>query len=264
VAAVALFVLTELRIPAPLLDPRVFADRALAASAVTITALFAATFGFFFLGMQYAQLILGYSALRAAVAFAPFAVPVIALSVLSHRYAPRWGPGRVLAGGLALIAVGFAAMLMLRADSSYPDLLGPTLVVGAGIGLATTPATSTIMLALRDDQQGVASAINDTAREVGAAVGMAVAGSVLAGRYAADVASQLAGVPAPLAEQIADGFGRATAIAQTMGPAGRPIMTAAQHAFLTAMHSATSVLAVLAAASAVAVAAIATAGRAHS
>ncbi|SEH91982.1 drug resistance transporter, EmrB/QacA subfamily [Mycolicibacterium rutilum] len=262
--AAALFVLTERRMTAPLLDPRLFTDRLLAASAVTITALFAATFGFFYLGMQYAQLVLGYSALTAAGAFAPFAVPVVALSVLSHRIVPRWGPVRPLVAGLAVIAAGFASMLLLQPDSSYPNLLLSSVIIGAGIGLATAPATSTIMLALRDDQQGVASAINDTTRELGAAVGMAVAGSVLADRYAAEVSTRLAGLPRPLADEVADGFGKAVRIAQSLGPGGRPVAEASQQAFLTALHSSTTVLAVLSATAALAVAAISSARRTSS
>lgn len=260
VSAAGLFVLAELRMTAPLLDPRMFADRLLAASAVTITALFAATFGFFYLGMQYAQLVLGYSALMAAGAFAPFAVPVMALSVLSHRFVPRWGAARVLAAGMAVIAAGFATMLSLQAESSYLDLLLPSLIIGAGIGLATAPATSAIMLALRDEDQGVASAINDTTRELGAAVGMAVAGSVLAERYAAEVSSQLPALPRPLADEIADGFGKAVRIAESIGPNGQPIFEASQRAFLAGLHSATAVLAVMAAAAALAVVAITSKG----
>ncbi|MCV7279233.1 MFS transporter [Mycolicibacterium flavescens] len=255
--AAGLFVLAELRMRAPLLDPRLFTDRPLAASAVTITALFAATFGFFYLGMQYAQLVLGYSALTAAGAFAPFAVPVVALSVLSHRFVPRWGAGRLSAAGLAVIAVGFASMLSLQQDSSYLHLLVSSVIIGAGIGLATAPATSTIMLALRDEEQGVASAINDTTRELGAAVGMAVAGSVLADRYTSKVSTALADLPPPLGQQVADGFGKAVAIAESMGPGGLPILEASQQAFLSGLHSSTAVLAVLSASAALAVAAIA-------
>lgn len=255
--AAGLFVLAELRMRTPLLDPRLFTDRLLAASAVTITALFAATFGFFYLGMQYAQLVLGYSALTAAGAFAPFAVPVVALSVLSHRFVPRWGPARLSAAGMAVIAVGFTSMLTLQPDSSYLNLLLSSVIIGAGIGLATAPATSTIMMALRDEEQGVASAINDTTRELGAAVGMAVAGSVLADRYASQVSAALGELPAPLGEQVADGFGKAVKIAESMGPAGLPVLEASQAAFLSGLHSSTAVLAVLSASAAVAVAAIA-------
>lgn len=254
--AAAAFVVVEARRRNPLLDPVLFRDRAVAASAVTITAIFAATFGFFYLGMQYAQLILGYSALAAAVAFAPFAVPLVALSLLSFRYTPRWGLTRVLVTGMAVISAGFGCLLLLGPGSSFVALMVPTVIIGSGIGLCTAPATTTIMLSLRDERQGVASAINDTTRELGAAVGIAVAGSVLAERYTSEVTPQLWALPAPLREQIADGLGKAVHILEGLGPQAAPILDSSQRAFVTAMHSSALVIALMAAAAAIGVAVI--------
>jgi EmrB/QacA subfamily drug resistance transporter len=256
VAAVA-FVITGARQRNPLLDPTMFRNPQVAASAATITAIFAATFGFFYLGMQYAQLILGYSALTAAMAFAPFAIPLVVLSLMSFRYAPRWGLMRVLVLGLAVTAAGFLCMLALEPGSSYLTLMIPTVIIGAGIGLSTAPATSTIMLSLQDERQGVASAINDTTREVGAALGIAVAGSVLAQRYTSEITPTLSALPEPLRRQIADGFGMAMHVLDSMGPQAAPLVDASQRAFVTAMHSSASAIALLVAASAVVVAVVA-------
>jgi MFS family permease len=241
----------------PLLDPRLFKDPLIAASAVAITALFAATFGFFYLGIQYAQLIMDHSPLKAAAAFAPFAVPVVSLSVLSFWYAPLLGLKRVLVTGMVVIAAGFLCLLSLQPDSHYLNLMVPMVIIGAGIGLATAPATSAIMLSLRDERQGVASAINDTTRELGAALGIAVAGSVLAERYRHEVTPRLSMLPEPLREQLADAAGKAIHIGESMGPQGVPIVEASQRAFVTAMHSSTSVLGVMAAAAAVLIATVA-------
>jgi MFS family permease len=255
-AAVA-FGSVETRRAQPLLDLRLFKDPLIAASAVSITALFAATFGFFYLGIQYAQLIMGYSPLKAAAAFAPFTVPVVALSVLSFWYAPLLGLKRVLVTGMMVIAAGFLYTMSLQPDSSYLNLMVPMVIIGAGVGVSTAPATSTIMLSLSDERQGVASAVNDTTRELGAALGMAVAGSILAERYSREVRPQLTTLPEPLREQIADAVGKAIRIGESMGPQGVPIVEASQRAFVTAMHSASSVLAVMAAAAAMLIAVIA-------
>jgi MFS family permease len=237
-----LFVVVERRRPAPLLDVTVFADARFAASVATVVVMFAATFGFFYLAMQYAQLILGYSALTAAFAFAPFALPVVVLSALSFRFAPRLGLRTVLGAGLGLIAVGFASMTLLQQDSPYALLASTVLVIGSGIGLCTASATSAIMSSVRDERQGLGSAINDVAREVGAAIGIAIAGSVLAERYTDTVTSRLQ----PLPEMLRASPGQALQMADAMGARGDWIREAAVDAFVTATHAAALVLALIA------------------
>jgi Na+/melibiose symporter-like transporter len=196
--------------------------------------------------MQYAQLILGYSALSSALAFAPFALPVVALSALSFRFAPRLGLRTVLVVGLGLIAVGFASMLLLQRDSLYVLLALTVLVIGSGIGLCTAPATSAIMAAVRDERQGLGSAINDAARELGAAVGIAVAGSVLADRYTHTVASRLQPLPEVLRASVTESPGQALQLAGALGAEGERIREAAVAAFVTATHTAALVLAITA------------------
>jgi len=241
-----LFVIVERRRPMPLLDMALFADARFSAAVATVIALFASTFGFFYLAMQYAQLTLGYSALSAAVAFAPFALPVVALSALSFRFAPRLGLRSVLATGLGLIAVGFASMTLLHQDSPYLRLALTVLVIGSGIGLCTASATAAIMSGVRDERQGLGSAVNDAAREIGAAIGIAVAGSVLAERYTHIVGPRLPSLPDPLRAKVTDSPGAALQVADALGANGGRIREAALDAFLTATHSAAVVLAIAA------------------
>lgn len=242
-----LFVVVERQRPAPLLDMAVFTDARFAAAVATVVVLFASTFGFFYLAMQYAQLILGYSALAAALAFAPFALPVVVLSALSFRFAPRLGLRTVLAAGLGLIAVGFASMALLQRDSPYIALAVTVLVIGWGIGLCTASATSAIMAGVRDERQGLGSAINDAAREIGAAIGIAVAGSVLAERYTHSVAPRLESLPELVRAGVTDSPGQALQMADALGVEGERIREAAVAAFVTATHTAALVLAIIAA-----------------
>ncbi|MFG1934682.1 MFS transporter [Mycobacterium sp. NPDC048908] len=241
-----LFIVVERRRPAPLLDLAVFADARFAAAVVTIVVLFASTFGFFYLAMQYAQLILGYSALAAAFAFAPFALPVVVLSALSFRFAPRLGLRTVLGAGLGLIGIGFGCMVVLQPDSPYLLLAVTVLVIGSGIGLCTASATSAIMAAVRDERQGLGSAINDVAREIGAAIGIAIAGSILAERYTDTVTPRLQPLPEMLRAPISGSPGQALQMADAMSVSGEWIREAAVDAFTTATHAAALVLALIA------------------
>jgi predicted MFS family arabinose efflux permease len=152
-----------------------------ATGAATITVFFMAMFGFFFVMMQYVQLVMGYSPIKTAMAFCPLMLPMLTLSVLSGWYLPRLGLRLVVLPGLLLISAGFLWMRTLELNSPDWDMAWPLLVISTGIGFCTAPSTSAIMTAAPDEKQGVASAVNDTTREVGAALGIALAGSILAG-----------------------------------------------------------------------------------
>ncbi|BBZ45821.1 MFS transporter [Mycobacterium parmense] len=237
----------------PLLDVRLFGDPNFATGVATIVVLFGATFGFFYLGMQYVQQIMGYSPLMTAVAFGPFMVPLGIFSALSFWYVPRLGLRLVLFAGMLLMAVGFAWMRVLDLQSTYADLAWPTLVLSTGIGFCTAPTTSAIMGAVSDEKQGVASAVNDTSREMGGALGIAVAGSILAGRYSHELTPRLAAFPEPVRGPAADSLAKAVQVAGKLGPRGGQLAEISKAAFLTALHASTMVMAVLVAVAAVAI-----------
>lgn len=134
--------------------------------------LFGATFGFFYLGMQYMQLIRGYSALRTAIAFSPFIILLGLLSALSFWHLPKLGLRLVVTIGLGIMALGVLGMVRLDRDSSYYEITWNEIILRTGIGFWTAPTTSVIMRSVPEPKQGVASAVNDTAREVGAALGL--------------------------------------------------------------------------------------------
>jgi hypothetical protein len=226
----------ELRRTHPLLDIRLFSRPDFATGAVGITFLFFANFGFFFVAMQYMQLILGYSPLGTAFALVPLAVPILILGPTLHLYLPKVGLRTAVAVGLFLIAVGLFCMRVLDANSSYLEFVWPILIVSAGIGLCVAPTTSAIMGAVPDEKQWVASAVNDTTREVGAAVGIAVAGSVLAAQYHNLLSPGVAEFPQHVRESALDSLAHALAVAAQMGPQGRQVAQLAESAFLQSMH----------------------------
>jgi len=138
----------------PLLDVRLFGDPGFVTGVATIVILFGATFGFFYLGMQYVQQIMGYSPLMTAVAFGPFMVPLGIFSALSFWYVPKLGLRLVVFLGTLCMAVGFGCMHVLDLHSGYLDLAWPTLILSTGIGFCTAPTTSAIMGAVPDEKQG--------------------------------------------------------------------------------------------------------------
>lgn len=239
------FVVVELRRRHPLLDVRLFIRPDFTTGAIGITILFFANFGFFFIEMQYLQLVLGYSPLQTAFALAPLAVPILILGATMHLYLPKIGLRTAVALGLFLIGLGLFLMRYLDAESSFVDLVWSLLVTSAGIGLCVAPTTSAIMNAVPTEKQGVASAVNDTTREVGAAVGIAVAGSVLAAQYGTVLAPALAGFPEQVRAGALESLANALAIAEQMGPQGARLAELATAAFIDSMRLSLLVLAIV-------------------
>ena len=235
VALAFVFAIVELRRQNPLLDVRLFTRPDFATGSVGITFLFFANFGFFFVVMQYMQLILGYGPLQTAWALAPVAVPIIVLGATMHLILPKVGLRLVVAVGLLSMAVGLFSMRYLQADSAYIELVWPFLITSTGIGLCVAPTTSAIMNAVPTEKQGVASAVNDTTREVGAAVGIAVAGSVLAAQYTNALAPDLTSFPEQVRGPALDSLANALEIAKQIGPQGGGLAKLAESAFLDAM-----------------------------
>jgi predicted MFS family arabinose efflux permease len=242
VALAVVFGFVEMRRRHPLLDVRLFRRPDFATGSATITVFFLALFGFFFVIMQYIQLVMGYSPIKTALALSPLMVPMLTLSVLSQWYLPRMGLRLVVFIGLLLIATGFLWMLVLQIDSPYWDMMWPLLVMSAGIGFCTAPSTSAIMAAVPDEKQGVASAVNDTTREVGAALGIALAGSILAAKYGHVITPHLAAFPVPLRAPASHSLAQALEISKKVGPQGHQLAKLSQIAFLRAMQSSLLVL----------------------
>jgi EmrB/QacA subfamily drug resistance transporter len=245
VVMTAVFAAVELRRTHPLLDVRLFARPDFTTGSVGVTFFFLANFGFFFVSMQYMQLLLGYSPLQTALALGPLMVPVLLLSVTTPWHLPRLGLRLVVSTGLLLIAVGLFFTRILELDSPYVDIAWPLLIMATGIGLCTAPTTSAIMGAVPDEKQGVASAVNDTTREIGAAIGIAVAGSVLAAQYSQQLQLHLAALPETVRGAASNSLAEALEVAARLGPQGAQLSHFAQSAFLDAMQTSLTVLAVI-------------------
>jgi len=217
------FVLVELRIAHPMLDPMIFTHRRLSAGSLSIFIQFFVFYGFIFLVLQYLQIVRRDSALVAAVCMLPMAVTMMPTSRLAPRLAARFGPRAVCVTGLGAIAVALVVIAQMHAHTAYWHLAVGLLILGAGMGAAMTPATSAITSALPASQQGVASAMNDLSREVGGALGIAVLGSVATAIYRAHLS--LPGLPDSVADKARASFAVAAHL-------GGPIATQADSAFV--------------------------------
>ena len=253
-AALALlggFVAWELRRADPLLDPRLFRLRGFGAGTTSIAVQFFAFFGFIFVVLQYVQFVLGYSPLLAGLALAPLALLMMGLSPRVPRLLERFGPGHIGPLGLAAMAAGFLVLSTLGTDSSYWVLLAGLVLLGVGAALATTPATTAIVASLPPAKQGVASAVNDAAREVGGALGIAVLGSALADAYSSGVGDAVRAAPPELAHRAQEALPAALALAERLGAQGPVLAERAQAAFVDGLGAAMLIAAAAVAAAAV-------------
>jgi EmrB/QacA subfamily drug resistance transporter len=239
------FVAWELRQEHPLLDPRVFQLRKLSAGSVSIFIQFFAFFGFTFGMLQFLQGVRGDSPLIASVSVLPLGFTLMPMSRLTPGLTVRFGQRAVCIVGLTIMAIGLAVLAQMSGSTEYWAIVCGLVPLGAGMGLAMTPATSAITEALPAAQQGVGSALNDLSRELGGAFGIAVIGSVLTATYRSHL--HLPGVSAAITSQARASFGVAAHL-------GGPVTTHAQSAFVSGMHAALYVAAAAAALGAVVVA----------
>ena len=186
----------ELRAADPMLDLRFFRDPRFTAATSTITLIFFVMFGMLFVLTQYLQSVLGYTPLGAGVRLLPWAAVYLVAAPRSARLVERFGHRRVVSTGLAVVAVGLALLSRSTVHANYPFLALSMVVIAAGMGMTTAPSTGAIMVSLPLAKAGVGSAVNDTTRELGGALGVAVVGSILASLYRGDLAGRIAGLPA--------------------------------------------------------------------
>lgn len=221
VAAVLLvaFVRWEQRVETPMLDVSIFSNARFSAASLSVTLAFFALFGFIFMVTQYLQFVKGYGTLAAGVRTVPFAVAVGIASPISAKLAARIGSKVVVAGGLLSMAGGFLVAHATNASTHYSVIVVAMAFMGGGLGLTTAPATESIMGSLPPEKAGVGSAVNDTTRELGGTLGVAVVGSLMTSVYAARLTTSLSGqaLPPAAAAKMKESLGAAVAVADRVG-----------------------------------------------
>lgn len=236
--AIAAWALWALRTDRPLLDFRLFKIRSFAAGTVSLFTQFFAVFGLFLIAMQFLLLILGYSTLTASVALAPMGVVILPFAVLAGVLSRRYGQRTLGVTGLLVCAGGLAVLATMDAESGYWYFFAGFLAASVGIALAMTPATDAIVGSLPPAKQGVASAVNDVARELGAALGIAVMGSAFNSGYRANIGGALNWLPPDVANVATRAPAAGLVVAQKLGGAGRGLIVATRQAFMAGARGA--------------------------
>jgi EmrB/QacA subfamily drug resistance transporter len=254
VVLLAVFGIWEVRSANPMLDLKFFRNPRFSAASGAIMVQFMAMMGMFFLLTQYLQFGRGYSALSAGVHSLPMPIAMMAFATISPKFVERHGPKKVVTVGMLLTAVGVVGLSVLDVSTPYVTLGIFLFVMGMGAGMVMPPSTTSIMSTLPLAKAGVGSAVNDTTREIGAALGVGIMGSVLASQYQSSLTSAITALPATAREQANTGVGEALQIAQKLGgAAGGRLADAARAAFIDGMQVSLWVAAALLVAGAVAV-----------
>lgn len=234
------FLAWEMSYSSPMLDIRFFQNPRFTAASGAITVTFLTLFGSLFLLTQYLQSVLGYTALKAGAVFVPQAVVMMVVAPASSGFVARLGNKVVVAFGLTVVALALALFALLGVTAPLWQVIGVTVVLGVGMGNVMAPATDSIMGSLPRSKAGVGSAVNDTTRQVGGAVGVAVLGSILSSRYTASVTAHARQIPAGLVGAVKANVGQAVAVAHSpqgsTGPVPTAILTIARQAYVSAFH----------------------------
>ncbi len=240
------FMLWELNYSSPMLDIHFFDNPRFSAASGSITLTFMALFGSIFLLTQYLQIVLGFSPLKAGAVLLPMSAVMMVCAPLSARVVERVGTKMVVGSGLSIVAIGLLLQTRFTADSSVTTVILVTMVLGLGMANIMAPATESIMGSLPRAKAGVGSAVNDTTRQVGGAVGVALLGSLMATKYLSEVKSglNLAALPPAARGSVTSNLTHAIATSKTL-PAtiGARVEAVAKNAFMSGMHLAVLVAA---------------------
>jgi Na+/melibiose symporter-like transporter len=235
-----------------MLDMHYFKRPAFSTGTGGMILVFVAMYGVMFLITQYFQLVLGYSALSAALRLMPIAAIMMIVAPLTPRLSARFGAHRAVAFGMLCIATGLGLLVGLTTHTPYAYVVMCLVPLTTGIALSMSPMTASIMSAVPPRRAGAGSAMNDATRELGAALGIAVLGSIAASRYASSVSPALRGLSKADQSSARTSIAGALHVASSLPKAaGDALVSSASHAFINGIHLAVVVGATLAVISAV-------------
>jgi Na+/melibiose symporter-like transporter len=186
--------------------------------------------------------VLGFSTIKAGAVLVPQAAVIMVLAPNSSTLVRRFGNKAVVTGGLLVVATALLLITRFGVDTGTVPIVLSTMLLGVGMAHVMAPATDSIMGSLPRAKAGVGSAMNDTTRQVGGALGVAILGSVLSSRYGTRISELLPGLPPKVVDAASNNVGEAIGFSNS--PAGRPfavqIADASKDAFVHGLH--TSVL----------------------
>ena len=223
------FVILERRLKFPSLDVALFGNRQFSASVGMIGLVFFAAMGAMFFSAFYLQLVRGYGPLASGALFVPFAAAQMVFAPRSAAMVKRFGPKVVSATGLLLVALGLTVWIFIGATTPIWVVGAAFFVMGVGMANVMPSATESIMSVLPREKAGVGSAVSNTIRQVGGALGVAALGAILSSVYRSNLTGA---VPAAAKESISGAYG----VAERAGAAAPALISQANDAFMTAVH----------------------------
>jgi Na+/melibiose symporter-like transporter len=249
---VGAFVMWELRTSSPMLDVRLLRQATFGVSSLALTLVFFTLMGVFFSISQLFQLVMGYGTFESALRLAPIFVAMIVVAPQAPKFVARFGTRTTVAGGLAVVAAGIGILAMLPGDPSYAQVAIGLSITAGGMALAMSPTTDLLMSSVPRTKAGMGAAMNDTTRELGGSLGVAVLGSVLASQYAANVSSATGTLPAAAAATAKASLAGALHVAAAL-PVNQTtqLATAARSAWMSGLSTSMIVGALIIAAAAV-------------
>jgi DHA2 family multidrug resistance protein-like MFS transporter len=238
--ALTWFVRRQLRLDAPLLDMRLFHHKGFSGAVLADLLTILGLSGLVFFLSQFLQLVQGRSPLEAGLAELPAAIGAVTAGLIAGNVARRFSVRSVVAGGLAAVGLALAVLTLLDRSTGYPMLGASLLVVGVGAGFAFTVTADVILSSVPREQAGAASAVSETAYELGAALGIALLGSIVTGVYSDFVSPP--GVPADTSAAAHDSLGGAVEVSAGLpDETATALVTAAQDAFVEGLRIAAGV-----------------------
>ena len=240
------FIFWERSRTTPLIDLNLFAVPKFAIGVIIVSTTYFFSFASGFVSTQFLQEILGYSALKAGIALTPSAVVLTICAPLGVRGFTKFGPRAMIPFCLTVLSLSAVCLMFLRAPGVYTPLLFSLLCMGAGIGLVAAGTTTMVMSAVVPEKAGMASGAQSTTRQLGGAIGLAVAGSLVATRYASGVVHALHGTPgAAYAATAKQSLASALTLPGASASVQASVAQAAQKAFVSGIHLSALVTAIL-------------------
>ncbi|MFD3927792.1 MFS transporter [Streptomyces sp. NPDC058614] len=234
------FVRRQLTLPSPLLDMRLFRHRGFSGAVLADLFTILGLSGLVFFLSQYLQLVQGRGPFEAGLAELPAAIGAVAAGLIAGTVARRFSVRAVVSGGLGAVGLALAALTLLDQSTGYPLLGAALLVVGIGAGFSFTVTADVILSSVPKEQAGAASAVSETAYELGAALGIALLGSIVTGVYAGFTGP--AGTPAEAHESLG---GAAESAAGLPADTAAALMDSARTAFVDGLTLAAGIGAVV-------------------
>ncbi|MER6076579.1 MFS transporter, partial [Streptomyces sp. NPDC001817] len=245
------FVRRQFTLSTPLLDMRHFKHRGFSGAVLADLLTVFGLSGLVFFLSQFLQLVQGRGPLEAGLAELPAAVGAVATGLVAGRYARRYSVRMIVTGGLTAMGLVLASLTVVHKDTGYPLLGAALLIVGLGAGFSFTVTADVILSSVPKEQAGSASAVSETAYELGTALGIALLGSIVTGVYQSFNAP--ASVSGPVANAAHESLGGAIEAARTLDPqTAQQMVDTAQEAFVNGLRLASGVGAAILLATAVA------------